>query len=185
MLPHPSLGRVWLARGDPGIPLCTAPICQFLVGLSSNVVVCSKFALPWVQEVRNHRVYQHKLCFDEVIAAVAVTLLLVQQHLIKTKVTTLDETMVAKWVLSGYYRLEAQHLLAQFMLLLQGFLLLAGYSHFVNWAIPFNKGTPPMDNRVICLPWDRIFVLTPLGQTVVYGELRKIYWNLQGNTEIS
>ena len=32
-----------------------------------------------------------------------------------------------------------------------------------------------MDDRVICLPWDRIFVLTPLGQTVVYGELRKIY----------
>ena len=116
MLPHPSLGRVWLARGDPGIPLCTAPICQFLVGLSSNVVVCSKFALPWVQEVRNHRVYQHKLCFDEVIAAVAVTLLLVQQHLIKTKVTTLDRTMVVKWVLSGYYRLEAQHLLAWFMM---------------------------------------------------------------------
>ena len=46
--------------------------------------------------MRNHRVYQHKLCFDEVIAAVAVTLLLVQQHLIKTKVTTLDRTMVAK-----------------------------------------------------------------------------------------
>ena len=45
--------------------------------------------------MRNHRVYQHKLCFDEVIA-VAVTLLLVKQHLIKTKVTTLDRTMVVK-----------------------------------------------------------------------------------------
>ena len=30
------------------------------------------------------------------IAAVAVTLLLMQQHLIKTKVTTLDKTMVVK-----------------------------------------------------------------------------------------
>ena len=35
-----------------------------------------------------------------------------------------------------------------------------------------HKGTPPMDDRAICLPWDN---LTPLGQTVVYGELRKIY----------
>ena len=30
-----------------------------------------------------------------------------------------------------------------------------------------------MDDRVICLPWDKIFVLTLLGQTVVYRELRK------------
>ena len=44
-----------------------------------------------------------------------------------------------------------------------------------QWAIPFNKGTPPMDDRAICLPWDKNFALTPLGQTVVYGELRKIY----------
>ena len=32
-----------------------------------------------------------------------------------------------------------------------------------------------MDDRAICLPWDKNFALTPLGQTVVYGELRKIY----------
>ena len=32
-----------------------------------------------------------------------------------------------------------------------------------------------MDDRPICLPWDQNFVLTPLGQTVVYGELGKIY----------
>jgi len=43
-----------------------------------------------------------------------------------------------------------------------------------------------MDDRAICLPWDKNFVLTPLGQTVVlHGELREIYWNLQENTEIS
>ena len=27
-----------------------------------------------------------------------------------------------------------------------------------------------MDDRAICLPWDKKFALTPLGQTVVYGE---------------
>ena len=32
-----------------------------------------------------------------------------------------------------------------------------------------------MDDRAFCLPWDEIFALTPLGRTVVYGELRKIY----------
>ena len=30
-----------------------------------------------------------------------------------------------------------------------------------------------MNDRAICLPWDKKFVLTPLGQTVVYGELWK------------
>ena len=47
----------------------------------------------------------------------------------------------------------------------------------LQWAIPFtcSKGTPPMNDRAICLPWDKSFALTPLGQTVVYGELRKIY----------
>ena len=45
----------------------------------------------------------------------------------------------------------------------------------IHWAIPFNKGTPPMDDRAFCLPWDKNFALTPLGQTVVYGELREIY----------
>ena len=49
-------------------------------------------------------------------------------------------------------------------------------SAFMYWAIPFNKGTP-MDDRTVCLPWDENFGLTPLGQTVVYGELRKFYWN--------
>ena len=44
-----------------------------------------------------------------------------------------------------------------------------------NWAIPFNKGTPHMDDRAICLPWDKNFALTPLGQTVVYRELWEIY----------
>jgi len=42
-----------------------------------------------------------------------------------------------------------------------------------------------MDDRTIRLPWDKNFVLTPLEQTEVHGELRKIYRNLQGNTEIS
>ena len=42
-----------------------------------------------------------------------------------------------------------------------------------------------MDDRAICLPWDKNFALTPLGQTVVYEELQKIYWNLQENTEVS
>ena len=32
-----------------------------------------------------------------------------------------------------------------------------------------------MDDRAICLPWDTNFALTPLGQTVVNRELRKIY----------
>ena len=30
-----------------------------------------------------------------------------------------------------------------------------------------------MDDRAFCLPWDKNFALTPLGQTVVYGELQK------------
>ena len=39
-----------------------------------------------------------------------------------------------------------------------------------KWAISFNKGTPPpMDDRAIFLPWDKKFVLTSLGQAVVYG----------------
>ena len=29
-----------------------------------------------------------------------------------------------------------------------------------------------MDETAICLPWDKNFILTPLGQTVVYEELR-------------
>ena len=44
-----------------------------------------------------------------------------------------------------------------------------------QWAIPFNEGTPPMDDRAICLTWDKNIVLTPLGQTVV---------KLRGITEI-
>ena len=39
-----------------------------------------------------------------------------------------------------------------------------------------------MNDRPICPPWDKKFVMTPLGQTV-YGELR--YKNLQENMEIS
>ena len=35
-----------------------------------------------------------------------------------------------------------------------------------------------MVDRAICLPWEKNFALTPLGQTVIYGELRKIYLNL-------
>ena len=38
---------------------------------------------------------------------------------------------------------------------------------------------PPMDDRAVSLPWDKKFVLTPLGQAVVYGELRKIYKRIQ------
>ena len=72
------------------------PICQFLVGLPWWCVAHLPAMSSRGEELGIHRVYQHKLCFDEVIAAVAVTLLLVQQHLIKTKVTTLDEIMVAK-----------------------------------------------------------------------------------------
>ena len=46
----------------------------------------------------------------------------------------------------------------------------------LEWAIPFNiKGYPPMDDSAICLPWDKNFALTPLRQTVVNRELRKIY----------
>ena len=32
-----------------------------------------------------------------------------------------------------------------------------------------------MNDRAISLPWNKNFVLTPLGQTVVYGDLGKIY----------
>ena len=39
-----------------------------------------------------------------------------------------------------------------------------------------------MDDTAICLSWDKNFGLTPLGQAVVYGELRKIY---QEKMEIS
>jgi len=28
-----------------------------------------------------------------------------------------------------------------------------------------------MDDRAICLPWDKNFALTPQGQTVIYGEV--------------
>jgi len=28
-----------------------------------------------------------------------------------------------------------------------------------------------MDDRAICLPWGKNFVLAPLGQTVVYGKI--------------
>ena len=38
-----------------------------------------------------------------------------------------------------------------------------------------------MDDRAICIPWDKNFALTPLGQTVVYGELQKF---LQENMKI-
>ena len=41
-----------------------------------------------------------------------------------------------------------------------------------------------MDDRGICLPWDKNNVLIPLEQRVVYGELQKIDKNLQENTEI-
>ena len=42
-----------------------------------------------------------------------------------------------------------------------------GLSHLIR--------VPPLNDRAICLPWNKNFVLTPLGQTVVYGELGKIY----------
>ena len=32
-----------------------------------------------------------------------------------------------------------------------------------------------MNDGTISLPWNKNFVLTPLGQTVVYGDLGKIY----------
>ena len=32
-----------------------------------------------------------------------------------------------------------------------------------------------MDDRAIYLPWDKKFVLTSLGQTVVYGKFTEIY----------
>ena len=32
-----------------------------------------------------------------------------------------------------------------------------------------------MDDRAICLPWDKNLVLTPLGQTIVYGKFTGIY----------
>ena len=41
-----------------------------------------------------------------------------------------------------------------------------------------------MDDRAFCLPWDKNFALTPLGQTVVYGELRKIYSRLRFRSKI-
>ena len=45
-----------------------------------------------------------------------------------------------------------------------------------------------MDDRAFCLPWDKNFALTPLGQTVVYGELRKfteIYKRIRGYPSMS
>ena len=46
----------------------------------------------------------------------------------------------------------------------------------VKWAVPFNKGTPPLPPygwKLFAYPsWAKNFALTPLGQTVVYGELR-------------
>ena len=39
-----------------------------------------------------------------------------------------------------------------------------------DWAV---SGHPPMDDKAIYLPWEKCPTL--LGQTVVYGELRKIY----------
>ena len=39
--------------------------------------------------------------------------------------------------------------------------------------------------ELFAYPETKNFVLTPLRQTVVYGELQKINWNLQENTEIS
>ena len=46
-----------------------------------------------------------------------------------------------------------------------------------QWAIPFNKGTPlPLwMTELFAYPGTKNFALTPLGQTVVYGELWKFY----------
>ena len=53
-----------------------------------------------------------------------------------------------------------------------GFAIEMGYSIY-NLRVP--PPPPPMDDRAIRLPWDKNFALTPLGQTVVYGKLWKIY----------
>ena len=46
-----------------------------------------------------------------------------------------------------------------------------------------------MDDRAICLPWDKNFVLTPLGQTVVYtencGKFAKIYKGIRKCPSVS
>ena len=42
-----------------------------------------------------------------------------------------------------------------------------------------------MDDRAIRLPWDKNFVLTPPGQTVVYGELREFYKGIRRYPSIS
>ena len=44
-----------------------------------------------------------------------------------------------------------------------------------------------MNERAICLPWDKIFCLDtlPLGQTVVYGELRKMYKGIRRYPSVS
>lgn len=43
---------------------------------------------------------------------------------------------------------------------------------------------PTMDATAICLSWDKHFVLTTLGQAVVYAE-NLLQKNLQQNTQIS
>ena len=45
-----------------------------------------------------------------------------------------------------------------------------------------------MDDRVICLPWDKIFGSTPLGQTVVtenYGKFTEIYKGIRKYPRVS
>ena len=38
-----------------------------------------------------------------------------------------------------------------------------------KWAISFNKGTPLWMTELFAYPGTKKFVLTPLGQAVVYG----------------
>ena len=57
-----------------------------------------------------------------------------------------------------------------------------------QWAIPFNKGTPPppMDDRAICLPWaKKKNGLTLVGQTVVYRKFTEIYKGVQRYPSVS
>ena len=52
-------------------------------------------------------------------------------------------------------------------------------SAWVQVGIGLNKDTPPIDELVISVPRDRKYAFCTVQQTLVYGNMRKIYRDLQ------
>ena len=94
--------------------------------------------------------------------------------------TTLTVSIQSQDVMQTWLHWTRQH-----ALLVQKDKFFLAFFHPKPNGLPHLKRVPPYGGQSYSPTLGQKFCLTPLGQTVVYGELRELYWNLQENTEIS